>query len=426
MGIATDATWVTTPDAEAGIDEIIDRGLLRSVFQPLVELSSTEVVGFEGLTRGPAGSRLESPMELLGAARGAGRLAEFDWACRTSAISAALAAGLDPGLTLFINLEPDTLGVPCPPQLWPVWEGLGARLRLVTEFTERALAANPGALLRAVAASRVNGYGMALDDVGALPESLALLPFLHPDVVKLDLRLVQGRTTGEIAAIANAVRAYAEESGAVILAEGIETAEHAQVAKVLGATYGQGWLYGRPGALPSSTPTPRKPFPILRAPDMTRAQTPFEIVSAVREVARTTKSLLLPMSRHLEEQALSGGEMLVILGCFQDAERFTHRTKMRYSALASRTALTAALGVGLPEFPAPGVRGIRFDADDRLHNEWNVLVIGPHFAAGLVAMDCGDDGDDRERRFDYAITHDRQLVLAAARALMHWINPIGE
>jgi EAL domain-containing protein (putative c-di-GMP-specific phosphodiesterase class I) len=413
----------TAASADIGVNEIIDRTLLRSVFQPLVELSTTQVVGFEGLTRGPAGSPLESPLALLDAARSAGRLADLDWACRTSAVTGALEADLDPALTLFVNLEPETLGTPCPPQLQPAWDQAARRLRIVTEFTERALARDPSALLRAVTASRSNGFAVALDDVGAEPASLALLPFVQPDVVKLDLRLVQDRTTGEIAAIANAVRAYAEESGAVLLAEGIETVEHAQVALVLGATYGQGWLYGRPAALPAGTPAPDRPFPMLRPPDMERIRTPFEIVSAQRLASRSTKSLLLPMSRHLEEQALSGGGSHVILGCFQEAAHFTPFTKERYTELAAATALTAALGVHFPDVPAPGVRGVRFKAADALRNEWDVIVVGPHFAAALVALDCGDSGDDRQRRFDYVITHDRALVLAAARSLMHRLSP---
>ena len=77
--------------------------------------------------------------------------------------------------------------------------------------------------------------------------SLAFLPLLAPDVVKLDLRLVQERPGPAIAEIMNAVNADAERTGAVVLAEGIETEEHLVMARALGATLGQGWLFGRPG-----------------------------------------------------------------------------------------------------------------------------------------------------------------------------------
>ena len=85
--------------------------------------------------------------------------------------------------------------------------------------------------------------------MGADTRSLALMPVLRPDVIKLDLRLVQEHPTPEIAAIAGAVGAQAERSGAVVLAEGIETAEQAHYARALGATLGQGYfLAGRRGS----------------------------------------------------------------------------------------------------------------------------------------------------------------------------------
>jgi EAL domain-containing protein (putative c-di-GMP-specific phosphodiesterase class I) len=64
---------------------------------------------------------------------------------------------------------------------------------------------------------------VALDDVGAAPASLAVLPFVRPDLIKLDMRLLQGRTTAEAAHIVNTVRAQAERTDALVIAEGIET-----------------------------------------------------------------------------------------------------------------------------------------------------------------------------------------------------------
>ena len=91
------------------------------------------------------------------------------------------------------------------------------------------------------------GWKVALDDVGADSASLALMPFLRPEVVKLDLRLVQQRPDADVAGIVAAVNAYAQRSGALVLAEGIEHDQHLQIARSLGATLGQGWLFGRPG-----------------------------------------------------------------------------------------------------------------------------------------------------------------------------------
>jgi EAL domain-containing protein (putative c-di-GMP-specific phosphodiesterase class I) len=51
------------------------------VFQPLIDLDSGDVVAYEALAPGPAGSPLESPAALFAAAYGSGRVAELDWAC---------------------------------------------------------------------------------------------------------------------------------------------------------------------------------------------------------------------------------------------------------------------------------------------------------------------------------------------------------
>jgi EAL domain-containing protein (putative c-di-GMP-specific phosphodiesterase class I) len=103
-----------------------------------------------------------------------------------------------------------------------------------------------------------------------------LMPFIHPDVIKLDLRLIQARTTAEVARIINAVLAQAERTGAMILAEGIETPRHEQIARAMGATVGQGWLYGRPGPLPHTVPSPTHPLRLLPVEGAAPNRTPFD------------------------------------------------------------------------------------------------------------------------------------------------------
>ena len=134
--------------------------------------------------------------------------------------------------------------------------GAPGELRVVLEITERALGARPAELLRTVERVRALGWGVALDDVGAETMSLAFMPLLRPDVVKLDLRLVQERPGPAIAEIMNAVNAYAEQTGAVVLAEGIETEAHLAMARALGATPRAG-LAVRP-ARPRAGPGPRR------------------------------------------------------------------------------------------------------------------------------------------------------------------------
>ena len=86
---------------------------VTTVFQPLVDLSTTEIVGYE-VCRGPAGSEVESPLALLEGALLAGRLAEFDWMCAARACEAVLNAQLHPSMTIFVNIKPATILEPCP------------------------------------------------------------------------------------------------------------------------------------------------------------------------------------------------------------------------------------------------------------------------------------------------------------------------
>jgi diguanylate cyclase (GGDEF)-like protein/PAS domain S-box-containing protein len=394
---------------------------VRSLFQPIVQVDDGTVVAYEALARGPEGSALERPDRLFAAAQTAGRTVELDWACRASAVRAALDAGLGRQASLFLNCEPTAIDAPCPPEHADLWARAQRELDLVLEITERAVTDRPAELSKVIGDHRAAGHGIALDDLGADVRSLALLPFLEPDVMKLDLRLVQDRPSTDQAAIVSAVAAERERTGAAILAEGIETTAHLGVARSLGATLGQGWLWGRPAPLAEL----RRSAGIPRTPRRARQEggTPFEVVAAERPIGEATKALLMPMSHHLEHRALRIGEGAVILSAFQSAERFTPATLRRYEILARSSSLVAAFGVGLGEEPVAGVRGAHLDPDDPLADEWSVVVLGPHFAGALVGRDLGDTGPDRERRFAFATVYDRTLVIAAARTLLARIAP---
>lgn len=398
---------------------------LHSLYQPIVELDSGAVVAYEALARGPTGAALEMPDALFAAAIASGRLDELDWCCRAAAISGALDR-LDPDRFLFINVEPATLGTPCPQELRAVWERGGQELSVVLEVTERALTDRPADLLRMLAEVRELGWGIALDDVGADIRSLALMPLVRPDVVKLDLRLVQQRPDTEIAAIVAAVNAERERTGALILAEGIETPAHLRVARAMGAVVGQGWLFGRPEPLPSPQPPAARMElrPVSNGRARLEGGTPFDVVGRHREVRHGDKDLLLAITRQLEGWVPALGGAAVVLSAFQAAERLTLATGRRYEAFARRAALVGVFGVGMDPEPVPGVRGAALRPDDPLRGEWSVIVLGPHQAGALVAVDLGDDGPDHARRFDFALTYDRDLVIDTANVLLARVAPV--
>jgi EAL domain-containing protein (putative c-di-GMP-specific phosphodiesterase class I) len=405
---------------EPSIHDVIDGRLVRSVFQPLVDLESGALVAFEALSRGPAGTFWESPVEMLDEARRVGRLHDLDETCLSVALETVSREPWPSRLSLFVNVEPVAL------------EGRSLDLLIsaqrhgipiTMELTERNVAHDVATLLSAAERVRSRGARVALDDVGAHPASLVLIPLLRPDVVKLDMGILRGYSSGVIADTANAVRAYAEESGASVVAEGIETPDDLETARVLGATVGQGWLFGRPAPLPTAFgPVRELPTPV-GVPKPSPLTTPYDVVAAERPTSVSTKRLLLPISHTLEQRGLSMTLPPLLLAAFQHARHFSRDTLRRYTELARVLPFVAALGADLSTQPAPGVHGATLTADDPLVGEWTVIVLGAHFAAALVARDLGDTGPDLERRFAYTVTHDRALVVSAALTLIARIVP---
>jgi PAS domain S-box-containing protein len=135
------------------------------------------------------------------------------------------------------------------------------------------------------------------------------------------------------------------------------------------------------------------------------------------------KALLIELSKQLERQAMRLGETCVVASAFQEARHVTPSTRARYRDIADRAGFVAALGEGLSAEPLPGVRGAELAPDDPVRGEWDVVVLSPHFSAALLARDLGDDGPDRDRRFAFALTYDRETVVRAARALLCRVAP---
>jgi hypothetical protein len=319
-------------------------------------------------------------------------------------------------IVLFINVEPLTFGSSCPADLVePLADALAGPRRVILEITERSVTGDPAGMLRAVEDARCNSTGVAIDDVGAEPASLAMMPLIRPDVIKLDLTLVRQRSSRATARIVSAVLAEAEQTGAAVLAEGIESDHHLNVAQAMGASLGQGWYFGVPEPAPVPPAAPGHPLDLLPAVEPAALTTPFDAVRD-RRLSRGTEPLLRPLSRHLEYRGLDATDPTVLLACFQDADRFGESTRHRYEQIAKRGVFTAVLGRDMPTEPGPGIRGARIDPSDPITSEWAVVVLGSQFAGALLAIERAGNG--AERVFDFVVTHDRAAVIAAARPLI--------
>lgn len=423
------------------VAELLRTGALHCAYQPVVDLLTGEVLGREALLRTPAYAGWSSPLEVLDSAEQHGLLGELERAAMSCALSEATAASAGASHTLFLNIEPRTLSRHLP----QVLETLARRdpfVRVVVEITERALAHDPAAILTAAEALRAAGCAIALDDVGVVPESLAFIPLLAPEIIKLDLQLLRTLEDPETITVAGAVRSRAEATGARVVAEGIETREDLTRALVLGADLGQGWYLGRPQRVlpPGERHAGRLPHPHEA---LERDRTPFEIVARQGAVRPAPKRLLLPLCRTLEASALRHRVSPLVLATFQDARHFGGASAARYGQLAERLPFVGVLGAGRPDHLPRGVRWVGIDPQEPLAREWVVIVLGAHESVALTARERveGADADvlggvlaepdqdrdrsDGSREFDFTVSYDSAVVAHAAQALLRRFGADG-
>lgn len=392
-------------DERVAVQDILAGEHVRSLFQPIVELVSGAVVGYEALTRGPAGP-LQAPDELFGAARRAGLLAELDQLCASSAVRCAATVGIGRELSLFVNVEPETIDVSALRSLARFASSVADGPQLVLEVTERALVSRPAQLLRAARLVRACGWRIALDDVGADDQSLTFMALLRPDIIKLDMQLVQSRPDPTIARVVAAVGAQAQHTGCLVVAEGIENDDHLAAALAMGATLGQGYKYGRPQAdisrVSGGAASAALPGGATTSEDTPLS--PFDALPPGVPLRRSAKPLLVQISRYLEYQAARlGGSTGMLVSVFQEAEYFTPATASRYRALAGDVGYIAAMVVEQAG-PAAG--------------EWIVAVLSPHYAAALLARDLNEGGDESNRMHEFVVTYDRDIVSRAIETLL--------
>lgn len=393
---------------------------IHCVYQPVVDLHTEEVVGYEALARGPSGTSWSTPDALVNYAARVGRLPELDWICRAAACRGALDANMPPEVPLFINVEPASSRTRCPPDLIDVLQEAMDRLQIVAEVTERSVAHDPGGLLYAVEELRAAGNRIALDDVGAEAHSQAMMYVLRPDVIKLDRKIVKGHKTPETQTVIHAVHAEAKRTGALVLAEGIETVDDLAAARSVGATLGQGFLLGRPGPLPDRILPPRLTLPRLSTGTLVQT-TPFHVASARLSSIAAGRPTLVGLSRSLEDLGIQAREPALLLTTFQHVNHFSDETRHRYSQVAANRVLTAAYGEKMPPNPTTNVRGCELDPADPLVDEWTVIVVGSDFARGFFAR----QRDSSRTTFDLIMSDDRELVLEAARPLLQRLKPLS-
>ena len=228
------------------IAQILERGQIRTMFQAIVGAKDGQILGYEALSRGPAGHRWERPDLLLEAAQRGGMSSVVQWEMlRLARVRATERLRPDDAL-LFLN-APDMRFWPEAPLDGETDEGLWPWNRVVSEVSERSPIANLPAVWETRDRGRARGIRFALDDVGAGYAGLAALALLAPEFVKVDMTLIRDchLDPAKQAVIAALVQ-YARQAGAAVIAEGVETADESCVVRDLGVDLLQGFLYARP------------------------------------------------------------------------------------------------------------------------------------------------------------------------------------
>jgi PAS domain S-box-containing protein len=219
------------------IRQIIATSAFRPVFQPIVEMTTSAVLGYEALTRFSNGT---PPDEVFQAAADAGLGLELEAVTIEVALDAA--APLRADCFLDINVSPDLVMARKPLQ------GLLRRSApgVVLEITEHVDVQNY-VTLREALASMGGEVRFAVDDAGAGFASPRHILELAPSHVKLDRALVARIDTDPArqALVAGLVH-FATEIEVMLIAEGVETEAERQVLLRLGVHVGQGYLLGRP------------------------------------------------------------------------------------------------------------------------------------------------------------------------------------
>jgi diguanylate cyclase (GGDEF)-like protein len=238
------------PDSAADdFDRLLKEGRIRTLFQPIVSLSDGSVLGYEALSRGPIGTRLEGADALFSTAAQRGVAAQLERICRFKAIENA--SGIPPGCYLFLNISPrvfeernealsrDVVG-----------QNRLAQERIVLEITEKQAIEDFDLFKRTLLHYSRQGFKVAIDDAGAGHNSLRAVTEVRPHYIKLDVALVRDIDRDRAKnALVSAIIIFARRIDAKVLAEGIETVEELATLIEIGVEYGQGFLLARPSSV---------------------------------------------------------------------------------------------------------------------------------------------------------------------------------
>jgi EAL domain-containing protein (putative c-di-GMP-specific phosphodiesterase class I) len=239
-----DKVAITTTAKREAVRRLVEEQRFETVFQPIWNLASGELVGLEALSRPDPSYELSGPREAFDIAEQIGAVADLDKLCATRALRNV--SKLPEGARLFVNLAPKTLELDANCDEWLQSEVERAGLapeQVVTEVTER-IGARTAPVLKSLERLRARGFKLALGDVGTGNAGLEMLRRFGAEYVKIDRSIVAAAATEPNArAVLMAMATFARQSGAFVIADGIEDEETLEFLRRVEA------LDARPGTI---------------------------------------------------------------------------------------------------------------------------------------------------------------------------------
>jgi len=232
---------------ETDLRRAVERGELRVCYQPIIELRTDRLVGFEALVRWQRGDRLVGAAEIIPVAEETGLIVPIgEWVLR-EALRQLGAWGAEE-IDMHVNLSPRQLLQP------NVVERIAAALaetniaarRLHLEVTESVLIDNAEAASALLRDLRDLDVGLSLDDFGTGYSSLSSLRQFPFDMLKIDRSFLLDADARRSDEIVRTVSALARTLGMRVTVEGLETADQVDRMRALGVDYAQGFHFAEP------------------------------------------------------------------------------------------------------------------------------------------------------------------------------------
>jgi EAL domain-containing protein (putative c-di-GMP-specific phosphodiesterase class I) len=209
-------------------------------YHPIVVASTREIFGYEALARGRMRT-LRSPEVMFDVAAEADLIWELSRLCRARALE-GMEQRLEPGQLLFLNVDPLDFADPAFTE-----QEVAEPSRVVIEITERTAIKDYPKFRERLKAFREMGYRFAVDDAGSGYAGLGSIANLEPDFIKLDISLINSIDTNFIKQnLVQTMVRFANDHGAMVIAEGVERAEEFAAVQELGVHLVQGFFLHRP------------------------------------------------------------------------------------------------------------------------------------------------------------------------------------